>query len=1185
MKITTISSISRLRFAIQRGARGRTLLGTLTAVLLVLGLAPTLQFGQAVNGSLVGTITDSTGAVAPGAQVKLTEEGTDVTLTGTTDASGNYSFADVKPSTYKVTVEKSGFKTAIRSGVVVPVNATVRVDLSLEVGQVSQEVNVTETIPLLQTETAQTGGTVTTQQVEELPSGTNRNFQNLVLLVPGSNGSADYNHSRFFNAQNTLNTEVNGTSSMGNNFQIEGVNDNERTGLLQVYVPAAEALQEVNVATSNYDAEQGAALGAVVNVIYKSGSNQFHGEAYEIYKGDALNARNFFNYGANGAPFVRPPLVNNYYGGNIGGPIKKGKTFFFFNYLRVSDHEGQFQSLSVPTSAMRAGDFTDPTLDPIFDPTTGDERDCLPGGNTKLCGTGRTQIYSTNVSTDAAHYNSLCASAQCLNMIPTSRLDPIALKLVALVPLPNNNLSAAGKARYQNNFLESTAFTQDINQYDARGDQYFGQNEHLSGHLGLETPATYQAPAYGSAGGPVNGSFEGSSTDKTISTDINWDHTFSPTLVMQNRIGLNRYRNAAYETDYGTDASTTIGIPGVNTEAFTSGLVGVSGEGFSDNMVGYSASLPWVRAETDISLVSNWNKITGKHTLKWGANLIRIRDDLLQEQSFSPRGIFEFAAPQTSAPGQSTNFGNQFASFMLDVPQTVGRDLPVAFPAYRQWQFFTYVNDKWQFSPKLTVDLGLRWEFYAPATPQFAGGFSNYDPNNNTLVVAGVGGNPLDVGMNKRWRDFAPRLGLAYRLTDHDVLRAGFGVSYEPFEDNDYAYNFPVKQNNAFNQYAGSGPAILPSGVPATFEQGFPPPLVATAPSNGVINANTPLLINQSYTVIPQNYRDPYVMGWNFTYERVLPAQFVLDVGYVGNRGDELPVQYNLNAITNPADIGGGSKDQPEIGFCVPGTTSCRTASTTQKFAPYSSNYNSLQVNLVHHFSGGFTTSTAYTWSKSLGYITENSENSSGVNYYIDFRRNYARTDFDRTNVFTQSFVWDLPFGKGQHWLRDGGVMDQIVGGWRFTGIARALSGTPLQFGCSCQSINTPGSGQSPWVSGPITKMKGIGPGNPWFNTSVFADPTKLFGTPTFGNVGQYILSGPNFFNLDASLFKNFQITERFKLEFRTEWYGALNNPQFGNPGLTFGSSTFGLVTGTYGTYPASTGGARVIDFGLRLMF
>jgi len=277
-------------------------LRTLIVLLAAMCVLPAALFGQAVNGSFVGTVTDSSGAVIPVVKVTITETSQNIARSIITESSGNYSFPDVPPGTYKVTAEKQGFSTAVASDVALAVNTTVRVNLTLQVGRTTQTVEVTSALPLLQTETAQTGGTVTTQQVEQLPSGTNRNFQNLVLLLPGSNGSADYNHSRFYNAQNTLNSEVNGTSSLTNNFEIEGVSDNERTGLLQVYVPAAEALQEVNVTTSNYDAEQGAALGAVVNVIYKSGSNQFHGEAYEIYKGSALNARNFFNYGPNGAP-------------------------------------------------------------------------------------------------------------------------------------------------------------------------------------------------------------------------------------------------------------------------------------------------------------------------------------------------------------------------------------------------------------------------------------------------------------------------------------------------------------------------------------------------------------------------------------------------------------------------------------------------------------------------------------------------------------------------------------------------------------------------------------------------------------------------------------------------------------------------------------------------------------------
>lgn len=1125
-------------------------------VFLVGLLATALAYGQAVSGSMVGTVTDQSKAVIPGAKVTITEVGQSASRTTLTDGSGNYSFPQVPPGTYRIMVEKSGFTTGIRNDVPLDVNSSVRVDMTLTPGKVTQRVTVKGSTAILQTESAQTGGTIVATQAEQLPLGTNRNFQNLVGLIPGSTGSA-YNHSHFFNPQNSLNNEVNGTSSMSNNFQIEGVNDNERTGLLQVYIPAVEAIQNVNVTTSNYDAEQGTALGAVVNVIYKSGTNQFHGELYEIYTGSALDSRSFFQRGSNGAPFIRPHAVNNYWGGNIGGPIRKGKTFFFVNYLRTTDHEGQYQLLSVPTLAERQGNFSDPALTAIFDPTTGDTADCLPGGNSSKCGTGRTQFAS--------------------NMIPGTRIDPVAAKILALVPLPNNNQNLSGTAPYSQNYIESTRYTQDNSQIDLKIDQFQTASDHISGHLGYMNPQTYQAPAYGLAGGPVGGGFEATGTDKTYSVGIDWDHIFSPTLMMENRIGLNRYRNVAQQIDYGTNASNDIGIPGVNVAPFESGLTGIFiGSTISDPMVGYSASLPWTRAETDIDYVSNWNKIIGNHTLKWGGNLIRIRDDLLQEQSFSPRGAWNFSSGQTALNGgPSVGFANNFASFLLGVPNQVGRDLAIAFPAYRQWQFFTYFNDKWQFSPKLTLNLGMRWEFYAPATPHFAGGFSNYNFMTNNLVVAGIGNNPLNLGMQKNFKDFAPRIGIAYRLTGKDVIRAGYGISYEPFEDNTYAYDFPVKQNNSFDNLSGFGPAILPDGTPVTFEKGFPPPLVAAVPANGIIPADTPLLINQSYDVINLHYRDPYVQSWNFTYEHVLPGQITLDIGYVGNRGVRIPVTYNLNAVVNPAYIGQGSAGQPLARFCVPGSSSCRTAGTNFRYPGNSSDYNSLQIQLNRRFSNGFSMTTAYTWGKALGYATENGDNSNGNTYYIDFARNYARTDFDNTQRFIQSYIWDLPFGKG-HRLFATGPARAILGGWELSGILTLQSGTPLSFGCNCESINTPGNGQSAEQIAPIRKLYGIDT-QQWFSTSSFADPTVLFGKPTFGNTGLRTLSGPGYFNLDAAIFRRVRLSERFSLQFRSDWFSATNTPQFSNPDTTFGDSNFGLVKGA--------GGARSIDFGAKLIF
>ena len=316
-------------------------------------------------------------------------------------------------------------------------------------------------------------------------------------------------------------------------------------------------------------------------------------------------------------------------------------------------------------------------------------------------------------------------------------------------------------------------------------------------------------------------------------------------------------RNSATPNDYGSADASTIGVPGVNIsgQPFTSGQVGITiNGGFSNPLVGYSASVPWIRAESNIDVVNTWTKIVGNHTFKWGADIRRVRDDLLQDQTFSPRGAFTFNDVQTSTTGASTNIANDVASFLLDQPSQTGRDLNTFFPCYRQWWIFGYGGDKWQASPKMTLDYGIRWEFYPPATPRIAGGFSNYLPTNNTLVLAGLASNPSNLGVQTKYDYFAPRLGASYRVNDGTVVRLGFGMSYIPFTDNTYAYNYPIRANNSYQPAGGSAftPAVLSDGVTvATFQAGFPAPVPVTIPSNGIIPASTPALISQVYTYIP----------------------------------------------------------------------------------------------------------------------------------------------------------------------------------------------------------------------------------------------------------------------------------------------------------------------------------------------
>ena len=1115
--------------------------------------------GQAVDATLLGTVTDSSGAAAANVRLTITETNTGITRTSQTNESGNYVVPDLPPGTYTVTAELPGFKRASRPAIDVVVNTSQRVDLVLQPGNVSETVTVEVETAILQTERADTGRKIEAVLTENIPLGTNRNFQNLLNIVPGTT-RATFQHSQFFNASSSLQTEVNGQLREGNNTQIEGIDDNERTGLLQILIPPLEAIQTVDVSTSNYDAELGRASGAVTNVILKSGTNSYHGSAYEFMKNSYFNARNFFD------PSVGH-LAYNYFGGNIGGPIKKNKLFFFADYLRVTDHEANTNLVTVPTMALRSGDLSTSTT-AIYNPFSGNPD-----------GTGRQQIVASaapgmstvpgpNGLVDA--FNAACTSVSgCPNIIPTALIDPISSKLLAFLPAP----TAAGNS---NNYFGLLAFHKDTDFVDAKIDANLTDRDRLSARFSFQRPSVFQAPIFGIAGGPAQGNFEGSGVQNTYSTGINYNHFFSSSLVAEFRVGVAWYHNEAHNTDFGTNTSDTLGIPGVNLDPITSGIVGITiNGGFSNPLIGYSASLPWVRSETNIDFANTWTKILGNHTVKFGVDLRRVRDALLQEQTFSPRGLYTFndgqTALNTGAGASKTSFNNNFASFLFDVPGQAGRDLATFFPNYRAWQFFSFVQDKWVITPKLSADLGLRWEFYPPATPVKKGGFSNYNPTNNTLEVSGYGNIPDNLGITTHYKYFAPRLGLAYRLKESTVIRAGFGISYTPFPDNSYAYNFPVRANNAFNPAVASfGPAVLPNGQTATFENGFPDLILPLVPSDGIIT-NPAVAVN--YFVVNRNFKNPYVESWNLAVQQSLPGKFVLDLAYVGNHSVDTVVNYNLNAATV---AGLGNHGLPEF------DSFGRTASTNLLFAGYSSSYHALQAKFDRKFGNGFATTTAYTFAKGMGFETDD---DGGLSFYINQRRDYARNDFDRTHTFVQSIVYELPFGHGKK-MMSSGVGAAILGGWRVSTFMTVMSGLPMYFTANATSLKAPGNTQTPDLIAPVKILHGVGTSQPWFTASSFAAPTD---PGAFGNVGRNYLSGPNYFDLDAALSKSIRFTERFSLDLRLEAFGATNTPQFyfnntnGTPsggtaaGTTLGSSSFGDIT--------SASGGRVLQLGLKFNF
>ncbi|MBM3728641.1 MAG: TonB-dependent receptor [Acidobacteria bacterium] len=1062
---------------------------------------------QAVKGTLLGTVLDSSGAAIPSAKVSILETTRGLNREAVTNDSGGYSFPNLEAGLYRITVEATGFQKAVREGTDVLVNSTVRADFELRPGAVSETVEVSAAPPLLQTDRADTGRKIETRQVADMPLGFNRNFQSLLSLVPGVRRSFRP-HSEFFNSADVLSNEVNGQNRLASNYQVEGVDNNHRSGLLQVLIPPIEAIAAVDISTSNYEAELGRASGAVTNVTLKSGTNSIHGSAFEFHRNRSLTARNFF-------AATRPPQVYNLFGFTLGGPVRKNRTFFFGDLQGVRDRRGDVNIATIPTPEFRTGNLTAFAF-PVYDPDTG-----APNG------AGRTPFAG--------------------NIIPGSRISPISRRMLDLIPAPTRPGLAA-------NWERNTVREKDINSFDVKFDHLLNSNHRLSARYSYQKPEVFDPPVYtAKAGGPAKQTgFAGTGTNRIQSTAVNYTGIFSSTFIGEFRVGAFRYRNEAYQADYGMKTADELGIPGINISQFTSGIPQIWINGFTASVLGYSQSLPWQRAETNFNYVTNWTKIRRNHTFKWGADIRRVRDDLNQNDAFGARGRFNFTegtAALNAPNAPRTGIGNSFASFLLDRPNLVARSVPYIFPAYRQSTAFFYVQDKWQVGQKLTIDIGLRYEYWRNPRPRLPGGFSNYDPLLNRVLVAGVGDNPMDLGRQQFKKHYNPRLGISYRLNDKTVLRTGFGISVQPLSDFNYGYNFPIRTTE---QYLAAD-AFSIGGRMAT---GFPAPPAQFYPSSGII-LNAPL--TQSFTVFSNDLREGYIQSWNFALQRALPSNFVLDVAYVGNQAVK---NYSFRDINASPVINSGAAGQPLF------QRFSRRAAVSA-WHPTQSNYHSLQVKFDRRFSNGFLLTTAYTYSKALD-----------QNFYqqFNFRMNRATGDSDRQQIFVQSYIYELPFGKGKKWATSGPGA-ALLGGWQLTGILTWMSGTPLNI-VGGGVLNTPGSGNRPNLNGKPAIFGGIGRGNFWFDTTRFSDP----GVGILGTTGRNILRGPDFRNLDFSVFRRFSISERFKLELRGEAFNFTNTPKFGNPDGNFTSPTFGMITGAGDDF-SDPAARRQVQVGVKLTF
>ncbi|MGI8988973.1 MAG: carboxypeptidase regulatory-like domain-containing protein [Bryobacteraceae bacterium] len=986
-------------------------------------MQPTLS-AQVVTATLTGTITDESGASVPHAAVTVTERTTAIVRTATTSTEGAYNLPFLNPGAYRVDVEAPGFKRFTQETVQLDVSTTARLDVKLTLGNASETVTVSTEAAQLQTDRAEVAKNFTARTVTELPIA-NRNFQALAGLMAGVSPpvqsftvSEDPQGTTFFNA--------NGQGNSSNNTIVDGVDNTNPTLGLSIYLPNPEVVEEVHVSTSNYTAEFGRVGGALVNATTRSGTNGFHGSAWEFNRVAALAARDFFN--TVGKP--KPGYTRNEFGAALGGPIIRDKTFFFGAYQGRYLRQSSTSVTTVPVlGGALNGDFSGIPGLSLYDPSTG-----TPDGAGRQAFTG--------------------------NKIPASRISPIAQQLIKYLPQPN-------LPGFLNNYVTNIPFAYDGKSYDARVDHNFTEQTKIF--------AKFATSLYSVTQGAVLGNIIGDGTvakDYTVTASVNLTHGFSPTLLTELRIGYNRYRTNVQGIDTTTVTNQKLGITDPTPDSISSnGMARIQVNGLPG--IGTPVFYPLINTDNLFDVVDTWSKSAGKHVYKWGVEIHRNRMDRFQPQGLNlgPRGLFQFNPGTTQLPGGPGlgSYGsvyNSFASFLLGATDETSRTFMPITPTNRQTQIGAFAQDTYQVRRNLTLDLGLRYENYSPVEPRYKGGASNYDPITNSLQVAGYGSIDLATGVEAQGLNFAPRLGFAYRMGDKQVIRGGYGISYWTgrfgFTGGTLSTQFPVIYNI---QNGNTGDSIVDGSFAS-----LPPVQQIPIPDNGIINPAP----NQAFFVIPKRNRTPYVQSYNLTYQREILSGLVFDVGYVGNLGRELPYNLALNA----AAPGAGAAGLP---FFV---KFGRTAAVSLRANGVSSHYNSLQTNVSKRFTSGYSFTVAYAWSKSLDY----GSNQPGFTDNLDIRRQYGPSDFDQTHLLTLSHLYEFPFGKGKRFLSRsfGGI---LLGGWQLNGIYRYATGSPFTPTADATACNCPGNGNFADVLGSNTILGGIGPGQTWFSTSSFAVP------------------------------------------------------------------------------------------------
>ncbi|MBI1790886.1 MAG: TonB-dependent receptor [Acidobacteria bacterium] len=1046
---------------------------------------------QVLYGSLTGNVTDPSAAAIPGVKVEALNSGTGVSRTASTDGAGSYLFNDLQPGVYKVTFTAASFRTLVQEGVPIAANTIRRADIQLQVAQVSEAILVTGTATALQTDRADVNHQIQTAQIVNLPFTGNagRNWQALYKIIPGFAPPAEL-HSDAGNPQRALGANVNGSSYSNNNTRLDGATVSYPwLPHIVAYVPPADAVEAVNIVSNSFDAEQGMAGGSAINVSIKSGTNDYHGSAHWFHTNSAVRARNFFNVSSG-----IPKNILNQGGGTFGGPVRKNKLFFFADWEKTVRREFRSAFRTVPDDSIRQGSFAG-TGSSIYDQMTGSAdgsaRQLFPG-----------------------------------QAIPANRIDPAAAKMTALIPKPNlatfpSNYFAAGSYQFNRDNLD---FKVNYNPTDKSS---------MFARYSYSPSLIFDPPSLGAAGGDaLAGGQPGEAPGRIQSASAGGTYTVSPRILVDATIGFTRQRLGAQNVDldknYGLDF---LQIPGTNgADRLQGGYPRFTISGWS-SIGNPNVSNPFLFRDNQYVAGGHLSYIQGAHSLRFGGEYTYYTINHFQPQAaYGPRGGFNFTGGLTAIRGGAApTLYNGYADFLLGLPNGMGKDVQYINPAaVRMPGYGFYARDQWQANRKLTVSYGLRLERYPFATRDHRGG-ERYDPATDVVLVGGVGGVPTDTGVHVPRLQAAPRLGIAYRITEKTVIRAGYGISIDPDSFRYMRDSYPATISSQFVgasslQAAGS----LRTGIP-----------VLVVPD---INQGRIALPRTVGTVTwPEQYRRGYFQSFNFTFQRDLPAGFNLQTGYVGTRAIRQTARPNINYGVP----GGGTNGR------VLAQKWGRTADITM-YTPFStSNYNSWQNQLTRRFADGGMLGLSYTWSKALSFADNN---DSGLTWNLPamWGRNRAPGGFDRTHNLQIYGVYTLPLGKGRQFASSG-LASHIIGNWQINGIFSKLSGTPFTVGSAGTSLDAPGNTQTAdQVLPQVAIPGGVGRGNSYFDPSAFAPVTAV----RFGTSGRNILRGPGQVNLDASIFRDFPLTERWKLQFRAEAFNVSNTPAFNNPGATVSSPT-----------------------------